>query len=203
MTLFDEAQIAFLALSVSLSLLNTWRLKKRNISVWVLARGEQNKATKAVEISYLIGLVTWIALILLLATGGGDQLPRFLGRSLFDSTILKITALPLLFLSLALHFLGLQALGPHWRVGTSAVQPGNLVTTGIYAFSRNPIMLGLILYALAVWLTYSTPALLVVLFLAVGTVHYQITREEAFLLEQHGSRYMGYCKNVGRYLTTR
>ncbi len=80
MSLFDEAQIAFLVLSVSLSLWKTWRLKKRNISVWVLARGEQRGARKAVEGLYLIGMLAWFALILLLATGNADQLPRFLGR---------------------------------------------------------------------------------------------------------------------------
>ncbi len=62
-------------------------------------------------------------------------------------------------------------------------------------------MLGLLLYATAVWLTYSTPALLVALLVTVGSVHYQIGREEAFLARQHGSKYIEYRKRVGKYLT--
>ncbi len=201
MTIFDGAQIAFLVLSISISLGRTWRLKKRNVSVWVLARGTGSPARKALEIFYLVGLVAWIVLIFLLATDHAGGLPGFLRSPFFRSTALKILALPLLVLSLALHVLGLHALGPNWRVGTSGDHPGDLVTHGIYAFSRNPILLGLILYALSVWLTYSNLLLLGILCFVVGTVHYQILKEEAFLSQQHGAKYTEYCSKAGRYFT--
>jgi protein-S-isoprenylcysteine O-methyltransferase Ste14 len=201
MTIFDGAQIAFLVLSICLSLGSTWRLKKRNISVWVLARSTGSPSRKALEMFYLIGLVSWILLILLLATGNAEALSGFLVEPFFKSTALKILALPLLVLSFTLHVLGLHALGPNWRVGTSGDHPGSLVTQGIYATSRNPILLGMILYALSVWLTYSNLLLLIILFVVIGTVHLQIRREEAFLTQQHREKYTEYCNQVGRYLT--
>lgn len=201
MSLFDCAQIVFLALSISLSLGNTWRLKRRKVSVWVLARQGTASSHRALEAFYLVGLVAWILLILMLATDRADPLPVFLRHPLLDGTVWKVLALPLLALSLALHALGLRALGPNWRVGTSGDHPGELVTNGVYAFSRNPILLAMILYALAVWLTYSNLLLLGILCTVVFLVHVQIRREETFLAEQHGARYAAYCRQVGRYIT--
>jgi protein-S-isoprenylcysteine O-methyltransferase Ste14 len=201
MSLFDAAQIAFLVLSVSLSLWNTWRLKRQQISVWVLAHRTPSRPREGIEIYYLVGLVFWIALILVFSTHRADPLPRFLRQTFFDSTALKSFALVLLALSLLLHSLALHALGPHWRVGTDPGHPGALVTRGIYAYSRNPILLGMILYALAIWLCYANLLFLSVLGVVVGTVRVQIRQEERFLTGLHGEPYTQYRKNVGRYFT--
>lgn len=201
MNIFDAAQVTFLLVAVALSLGRTWWLKRQDISVWVLARNTGRRAQQALEIFYLVGLAAWLVLVLLLATGHADVLPARLVRPLFESTPLKIVALLLLGLSLLLHALGLRGLGSSWRVGTSRDHPGALVTHGIYAFSRNPILLGLILYALSVWLTYPNPLLLTTLGVVLATVHVQVRREEAFLSRQHGSAYAAYRKRVGRYVT--
>lgn len=77
----------------------------------------------------------------------------------------------------------------------------NLITTGVFSRSRNPIYLAdlLILAAYAVWLGN----LLNVVFLA-GFVWYiqrfQILPEERALTERFGARYTTYCAHVRRWL---
>lgn len=76
----------------------------------------------------------------------------------------------------------------------------NLVTTGLYNFSRNPMYLGLLLFLLAwgLWLGNAFNILL-----AAGFVGYmnrfQISLEEKALLERFGKDYKNYCILVRRW----
>ena len=77
----------------------------------------------------------------------------------------------------------------------------NLVTTGVFAISRNPIYLAdlLILAALATWLGNVLNAALLALF--VWTINrYQITPEEQALTQLFGEAYAAYRARVRRWL---
>ena len=76
-----------------------------------------------------------------------------------------------------------------------------LVTGGIYRFSRNPMYLGFLLL-LTGWTLYISP--LLVLLLPPLFVSYmnrfQITIEERTLLAQYGDGYRDYSNRVGRWI---
>jgi protein-S-isoprenylcysteine O-methyltransferase Ste14 len=77
----------------------------------------------------------------------------------------------------------------------------NLVTSGVFAISRNPIYLGdlLLLAAYAVWLANVINIVLLPAF--VWLIHrYQIVPEEQALTQRFGSDYENYCLRVRRWL---
>ena len=96
------------------------------------------------------------------------------------------------------------AIGQFRKVDTPTDPHGRatrLVTGGPYAYSRNPIYLGmvLILIGLALRLGSFSPWLVIPVFGWV-LVHYFIAKEEARLAEQFGADYEAYRARVRRWL---
>lgn len=80
-------------------------------------------------------------------------------------------------------------------------QPTNLVTGGVYKYSRNPIYLGLTLILAGAWLimgTVSGIAAVILFVVAVDRLH--IRREESVLKEKFGREFEEYCSRTGRWL---
>ena len=78
-----------------------------------------------------------------------------------------------------------------------------LVTTGIYAFSRNPAFLGFDLMYIGVLLLYGNLLTLGFSLFAMMMLHLQILQEERFLASTFGEPYREYCRRVFRYLGRR
>jgi len=85
-------------------------------------------------------------------------------------------------------------------VGIDTQQPGKLVTTGAFAFSRNPIYLAFTGMLLGQFLVFPNPIMLVYLLTAMGLFHRQVMREEEFLRKYYGQDFETYCKKVHRYV---
>ena len=87
-----------------------------------------------------------------------------------------------------------------WRIGIDTDTKTELITSGLFAFSRNPIFFGMILSLVGLFLT--TPNALTVLFLTLGYVliQIQIRLEEEFLTKEHGQDYMNYKQKVRRFI---
>lgn len=77
-----------------------------------------------------------------------------------------------------------------------------LVTGGIFRFSRNPMYFGLalVLTGWAIWLGTPGPWLGLPLFVVAVTL-LQIVPEERVLKRLFGPRYVDYCRNTGRWFT--
>lgn len=77
----------------------------------------------------------------------------------------------------------------------------NLITTGLFAFSRNPIYLAFtfILIALGFWLTSALAWVWIALFITY-VQRLQIIPEERLLTQRFGQDYANYCKRVRRWL---
>jgi protein-S-isoprenylcysteine O-methyltransferase Ste14 len=84
---------------------------------------------------------------------------------------------------------------------TAPGKAASLVTTGVYAITRNPMYLSL-LFLLAAWAVYlSNLAALAVLPLFVAYLNrFQIQPEERALASLFGSEFHAYCKRVRRWL---
>jgi protein-S-isoprenylcysteine O-methyltransferase Ste14 len=90
------------------------------------------------------------------------------------------------------------------RTTINPLKPANashLVTTGVFAFSRNPIYLGdlLMLAAFAVWLGNAFSAALPAAFVWYMN-RFQILPEERALSQIFGGAYDAYCSRVRRWL---
>ncbi|MBR6535335.1 MAG: isoprenylcysteine carboxylmethyltransferase family protein [Clostridia bacterium] len=91
-----------------------------------------------------------------------------------------------------------------WRAGVSKNEKTALVTTGIYAFSRNPAFLGFDLVYIGILLMFFNPILFILSTLGTFIFHLQIVNvEEEFLLSSFGQEYLNYKKTVNRYIGRR
>jgi len=92
------------------------------------------------------------------------------------------------------------AMGRSWRIGIDQKETLPLVSGGIYALSRNPIYVGIMLIISGFTLALPNA---ISLSLALGvfiSVSYQIRLEEAHLMETVGQTYADYCKKVRRWI---
>ena len=90
------------------------------------------------------------------------------------------------------------------RTTLNPTAPGNaasLVTTGVYAITRNPMYLSL-LFVLAGWAVYlsNLAALVALPFFAAYLNRFQILPEERALASLFGGEFQAYCKRVRRWL---
>ena len=87
-----------------------------------------------------------------------------------------------------------------WRAGIPDKDKTELVTTGIYRFSRNPAFLGFDLMYIGILLLYGNLLTLGFSVFAIVMLHLQILQEERYLVNAFGAPYQEYCRHVFRYL---
>ena len=103
----------------------------------------------------------------------------------------------------AVFLLSVLCMKDSWRAGIPDKDKTELVTTGIYAFSRNPAFLGFDLMYIGVLLLYGNLLTLGFSLFAMMMLHLQILQEERFLASTFGEPYREYCRRVFRYLGRR
>lgn len=98
--------------------------------------------------------------------------------------------------------LGAQlSMGDSWRVGVDESEESRLVTTGLFAWVRNPIFSFMGLSQLGLVLLIPTPvALLGAILSIVGVVLQVRLVEEPYLAHAHGADYREYAARVGRFV---
>lgn len=126
--------------------------------------------------------------------------PAVSTQRFFVSTPVAWSGVALCVGGVAILVLSLVSFGKSFRVGIDVDGPGRLVTTGIFAVSRNPIYVGFFLFLLGQLLAF--PNWVPLLYLVAGSwlFHRQVRREEGFLREHYGREYLEYCSRVRRYL---
>jgi len=124
----------------------------------------------------------------------------FFDVALFDSQAILYIGAALLIIGAVVLFAALISFGDSWRVGIDKRTAGPLITSGIFALSRNPIFVFIDMYLLGTFLLNRT--LVFLSFAVAGSVlvHAQIRREERFLLTRYGATYQDYCSKTPRYL---
>ena len=86
-----------------------------------------------------------------------------------------------------------------WRAGIPETDKTAMVTTGLYAFSRNPAFLGFDLMYIGVLLMYDNPLTALFTAFAIVMLHLQIRQEEVYLAATFGEPYRTYRSRVRRY----
>lgn len=87
-----------------------------------------------------------------------------------------------------------------WRAGIPDKDKTELVTTGIYRYSRNPAFLGFDFMYIGVLLLYGNLLTFGFSVFAIVMLHLQILQEERYLENTFGAPYTAYKKQVFRYL---
>lgn len=126
------------------------------------------------------------------------NLPK-LGAELFSSEIARWIGVALCMLGLILFLLSLITFGKSFRVGIDEDHPG-VLTTGVFAISRNPIYTAFGFILLGIFLIFPNWIILLYLVVGIWLFNRQVLREEDFLKKIYGEEYREYCKKVRRYL---
>ena len=92
----------------------------------------------------------------------------------------------------------------NWRAGIAENDKTELVTGGIYQYSRNPAFLGFDLVYIGILLMFFNTGLFEITLLVILLLHLQIVNvEEDFLIATFGQEYVDYRKKVRRYFGRR
>lgn len=153
----------------------------------------------------LIGLYFKLTLILLflytlLFAFAPTLYDKFLPIEALDTVVTKGIGILLLAFALVWTIIAQAHMKNSWRIGIDTETRTELVTTGLFGISRNPIFFGMIVSLLGLFLT--TPNALTGLFLILAyiLIQIQIRLEEEFLLAQHGQDYTAYKLKVRRLI---
>lgn len=120
--------------------------------------------------------------------------------SYLNLSIFKIAGI--VFMHGAMLWIGLAQyqMGISWRIGIDHLNKTTLVDSGLFAISRNPIFLGLLLCLLGLFLLIPSGFLLSVLLTTYFVIQIQVRLEEDFLKLQHDKKYVNYKDKVRRWL---
>ena len=117
-----------------------------------------------------------------------------------DHARFKRLGVALLLLSLLWTVLAQAQMGKSWRIGIDQQHPTSLVRRGVFAVSRNPIFLGMMLTLLGLFLVVPNALTLLALVVGVLLIQIQVRLEEEFLANTHGEEYEQYKREVRRWI---
>jgi len=168
--------------------------------VFVIGKGK--RGTRALlEMVFMAGLLVWSAEVVTGCIGADLSLfPAAFRKPLIDSRVADVLGGGAILGGLLVFAAALYAFGRSWRIGIDHDRPGQLVTQGIFGFTRNPIFLFMDLYFTGTWLIQRDLFFLLFAIVTVGGIHYQILQEEKFLLKHYGKPYERYMSSVPRYI---
>lgn len=91
-------------------------------------------------------------------------------------------------------------MGTSWRIGIDDRHATDLVTHGLFKYSRNPIFLSMRCALFAFTAMSPTAPVLALTVAAELLIQIQVRMEEAYLTQSHGRRYLDYLERVNRWL---
>ena len=119
---------------------------------------------------------------------------------IFNSQILSIIGSILIFIGLLTSIIASLSLKNSWRIGIDEDEKTELITSGIYKFSRNPYFLSFDLVLIGMVLCFFSFILIITVLVTIIFFHIIILNEEKYLEKKHGSNYQEYKEKVRRYL---
>jgi protein-S-isoprenylcysteine O-methyltransferase Ste14 len=131
---------------------------------------------------------------------GAFGFPPVSQQEFFHSEIISWAGVLFCLCGLMLVLWSLVSFGLSFRVGIDTDHPDQLVTDGIFRYSRNPIYVAFALVLIGQFLIFPNWILLAYLVAAVWLFHRQVLREEEYLRNRYGPEYAEYCSRVRRYL---
>lgn len=163
-------------------------LNKKNIKT--NQAGKDNKEKKVIVTEKVMSFSNLLVILVMLLS------IIFLNPN--NNTIIIVVSALCDLLSILFFLLATIAMKDSWRVGIP-LEKTNIITNGIYKWSRNPAFVGFdLLYISNTLLYFNIPLLLSSIF-AIVMLHVQILQEEKFMLKTFGDEYKNYKKQTLRY----
>ena len=106
----------------------------------------------------------------------------------------------LLIVCLALIITAQTQMSSSWRLEIDRKNKAELITTGLFKYSRNPILLALRLAYFAMFLIIPCPYSLMTFLVGDICFQLQVRKEEEYLKNIYSNEYFLYCSQVRRWL---
>ena len=184
--------LSVLAVFYGTYLVKQWMQKRRGIQTMQFGRGKEVQ-THTVETLMGIATVGIIPAQLLSITFGWSHL----------SANARFTGFCIGMVGDLIFLISVLCMKDSWRAGIPDRDRTELVTSGIYQFSRNPAFLGFDLMYIGVMLMYCNLLTVPLTVFAIVMLHLQILQEERYLEETFGAAYREYKRHTFRYLGRR
>jgi len=169
----------------------------RNIKTYLSTR--QSIRGKSIKLTLSVLISTLIYLLILLRLTVLDS--KWLLELDAPHLEIKYAGYVFVILGFILGILALIAMRNSWRVGIKYEQKTDLVSSGIYKFSRNPYFSSYDILIFGYLLIFPSIILLLLLITLATIFHLMILEEEKYLKSVHGEKYEDYKRKVNRYLT--
>jgi len=185
------ALLAILALAVFYGIYFAKMLaqKRRGIQTRQIGRRKE-KSIHTVEV--LMGIAT-------LCTPAAQLLSIVFGWSCLPANA-RFTGFLIAMIGDAIFFGSVLCMKDSWRAGIPEKDKTELVTNGIYQYSRNPAFFGFDLQYIGVFLLYCNPLTALCSAFSIIMLHLQILQEERYLSREFGTPYVEYKSRVFRYM---
>jgi protein-S-isoprenylcysteine O-methyltransferase Ste14 len=121
-------------------------------------------------------------------------------RRLFASGLIAWLGVAACAAGLLLLLWSLISFKQSFRIGIDTDRPDTLITSGAFAFSRNPIYVAFALVLIGEFLILPNWVFLAYIVGFSLLVHRQVLREEDYLKAHYGQQYLDYSNRVRRYL---
>ncbi len=152
---------------------------------------ETEGSKKFIEVT--LKIATYIVLVV--------EVVSIFSNTYIDSVWLRIFGAILGISGVGIFIVSVLTMRDSWRAGIPKDKKTDLVTSGIYAYSRNPAFIGFDFVYIGVILMFFNWVLFAITLLAVAMLHLQIVNvEEDFLITTFGDDYLAYRKKVCRYI---
>ena len=115
--------------------------------------------------------------------------------------ILQKIGCMMLLLSLVIVWVAQSQMAESWRIGIDEKNKTELVTNGLFRYSRNPIFLGIMVANIGLFSVLPNAFTMLIVALSTISVNTQIRLEEAFLLKEFREQYIMYKTRVNRWIT--
>lgn len=184
--------LAILIIFYSIYLIKQWMQKRRGIKTMQIGRRKDSNI-HTVETLMSIATVGIIPAQLLSILFGWSHL----------SSNARFTGFCVGAIGDIIFLISVLCMKDSWRAGIPDRDKTELVTDGIYSYSRNPAFLGFDLLYIGVLLMYCNLLTLMFTIFAIIMLHLQILQEERYLASVFGEDYQKYRYKVFRYLGRR
>src|SRR5947207_4769819 len=173
MSFFDIFQLASVVVFLSVFVIRAAHLFIfQKINPIAIGRGKKG-FSRVFELIAVGGLIVWIVEIVLRAVHSTFEIfPAVFDLQVIESGIARSVGALLVGSALVMFALAFLSFGNSWRVGMDTQTPGELVTRGTFAFTRNPIFVSLDLWFIGIFLINGTLGFLIFAIAAVIVLHW-------------------------------
>lgn len=168
-------------------------LKKQKIDTNRLGKGSKPKNVVVIERSLLL-LTYFTALFQYLSVFHFHFMIQ-----LSNVIIIEILGTIVTIIGVLVFLLATINMKENWRAGIDKSQKTELITNGVYQYSRNPAFVGFDLFYIGIVLMSPSILLIISSVLVIICLHLQILEEEKYLANTFGHPYIIYKNKVRRY----